>query len=448
MLYKYLTKYYPTFEHKNFNRYNCGLFVFPELKQEVKTLDKKKAEKLINQKLKNPLHYLAVSLEKFFINLELEEESFEKNMLLLKSLRRRKLDDECINIIDKELQKQSKSKIKRKEQPLEQFQYLHFKRNLTNKLNCNTVSIEPLLHKLDEYYFHTKLLYNNEIITHNKISGKENENHLVSEILQLIENKESKKTSPSILLNTYLFHLLSGNEGTTYDFVKDYYFINFEKLIEEDKSNAIFYLINYWTIGAGCSEKNKKLDEMFNIYDFAIKKELLIEDKTMDSTTFKNIITISTALNKNDWAFIFINENKKYLKIKDAPNVVKLSFARVEHSKENYEKVIELTKDIVFQDVFDNISVRTIMVTSYFSLKEWHTLDFYFESFQKFIKRNKAISEETKLGLNNMISIIKKLVKAKTDNSYSKIYLEKLLENTKPLFMSSWLKSRINQLKG
>jgi len=416
------------------------------LKQTVNSPGKEKAEKLLSRKLKNPFHSLSQALDNFLINLELEQDSFEKNMLLLKSLRRRKLDEECISRIDKELQKRKKSKTRYLFQPLEQFQYLQFKRNLTNKLNCNTVNIEPLLSNLDEFYFNAKLIYNCEIVTHNKISGKENENQLVPEILRIIEKNQLKSTSQSILLNAYLFNLLSTKTNVEYDFVKDFYFRNFENFIDESKINGLYYFINYWTIGKGQSDKQKRLEEMFDLYDFALEKDLLIEDKIIESSNFKNIVTISTALNKHDWAFNFINENKKYLKIKDAENVIKLSLARVHQSKGEDEKVIKLVQDVIFQDVFDNIVVRTIMVKSYFSLNEWHTLDFYFESFQKFIKRNKAISSEQKLALSNMISLTKRLVKAKTGKAYSKKSLQELLQNTKPLFMSSWLENKINQL--
>lgn len=446
LLYKYLAKYYPKFEHKNFNRFNCGLFVFPELKLKLKTLSEQKAEKLISQKLKNPLHYLSVTVDNFLINLELEQDSFEKNMLLLKSLRRRKLDEECINRIDKELQKQNKSKTKHSEQPLEQFRYLQFKRNLTNKLNSNTVNIEPLLGKLDEYYFYTKLLYNCEIVTQKKISGKKNENILIPEILKLAEANQLKNEPSSILLNAYLFKLLSTSGEIEYDFVKEFYFKNFENLFYEDQKYALHYLINHCNQTLRAKQSNK-LEEMFHLYEFALKKEILIEDNTIDSANFKNIVTISTAINKYEWAFNFINKYKKYLKTKDADSVIKLSLARVHQSKGEDEKVIELAQDIVFQDVFDNIVVRTMMVKSYFTLNEWHTLDFYFDSFQKFIKRNKGISLEMKLSLTNMISVTKKLVKAKTTSSHSKSSLEELLQNTKPLFMSSWLQAKINQLK-
>lgn len=367
-------------------------------------------------------------------------------MLLLKSLRRRKLDEECINRIDKALQKRKKSKTKYLFQPLEEFQYLQFKRNLTNKLNCNTVNIQPLLSNLDEFYFNTKLIYNCEIITHNKISGKENENQLVPEILHLIEKKQLKNISPSILLNAYLSILLSPNSSISYIFVKDFYIKNFDELADENKINTIFYLINYCN-QALRSKQSFKLKEMFSLYEFSLKNGLLIKENIIDSASFKNIVTISTALSKHDWAFDFISKNKRYLKTKDSENVIKLSLARVYQSKGEDEKVIELVQDIVFQDVFDNIVVRTMMVKSYFSLNEWHTLDFYFESFQRFIKRNKGISPEMKLALTNMISVTRKLVKAKTVNGHSKNGLEELLHNTKPLFMSSWLQNKISQLK-
>jgi len=416
------------------------------LKYKVKALDKAKAEKLISQKLKNPLHSLSTALDNFLINLELKQDSYEKNMLLLRSLRRRKLDDECINLVDKELQKQNKSEVKYLEQPLEQFQYLHFKRNLTNKLNCNTVKIEALLTKLDEYYFHTKLLYNCEIITHNKISGEESNNILASEILKLIEENEIKEVSPSILLNSYLIKLLSNNEDIEYEFVKDFYFENFESFNKKDKAHAIVYLVNYCN-QALRSKQADKLTEIFTLYEFALIKGILIIDKTINSTIFKNIVTISTALNKHEWAFNFIHQNKKYLKVNEKDNVVKLCLAKVHQIKDENDAVIELIQDIVFQDVYDNIVVRTMMIKSYFALNEWHTLDFYFESFQKFVKRNKVISTDMKLALSNMISLTKKLVKAKTTKSYSKTKLNESLKNTKPIFMTSWLQGKINELK-
>jgi len=444
-LFQYLTRYYPEFKHKNLNKKNCYQFVFKEQMNELKKLDKTKQESFISKKLKNPFHQLNNTLSQFLIHLELEHDSYEKNMLLLKSLSRRKMDDECVSLIDKEIALIDKSKEKYLDQDLERFQYNHFKRKLSNKMSTEAGLEHTILNDLDAYYFNVKLIYNCALVTLEKVFFRDIDNLMIPEIIDKLEKGDLKKVTPSIQLNLYFLKLMSDEDNINYDEVKKYYFDNYEHLNQEDKINSIIYLTNY------CNHENRfnhstKLKEMLLLYKFAIEKNVFIEDNTMASIYFKNIVTVGLAVKEFDWVEQFIDQHKKYLKTKEKENTVKLCRAKVYQSKGENSKVIELIQFVEFQDLMDNIIVRTMLLKSYYELKEWHTLDFFFESFAKYVKRNKAMSENMKLTLSNMLSFTRHLVKVQGTKQYTKDDLEVKFENSKPLFMNKWLLQKIDEL--
>jgi len=444
-LYQYLSKYYPEFDHKNLNKKNCYQFVFKEQMSELKKLGKTEQDPFISKKLKNPFHHLNNTLTQFLIQLELEHDSYEKNMLLLKSLSRRKMDDECVNLIDKEIAQIDKSKEKYLDQDLERFQYNHFKHKLSNQMATNEGLEDVIMNDLDGYYFNVKLIYNCVLLTRKKVFVKDIDNLMIPEIISKLENGELKKNNPSIQLNYYFLKMMSDDDNINYDEVKNYYFEHYNNLNQEDKINSIIYLANY------CNHENRfnhstKLKEMLLLYKFAIEKNVLIEDNTIASNQFKNIVTVGLAMKEHDWVEQFINKHKKYLKTNEKENTVKLCQAKVYQSKGENSKVIELIQHVEFQDLMDNLTVRNMLLKSYYELSEWHTLDFFFESFSKYVKRNKAMSESMKIGLNNMISFAKYLVKARTTKKYTKNDLETKFENSKPLFMNKWLLQKIDEL--
>lgn len=443
-LYQYLAKYYPNFQHKNFNKQKCFQFVFKEQMAELNKLNKAKAELFISKKLKNPFYNLNNVVTQFLIQLELGYDGYEKNMLLLKSLRRRKMDEACVNLIDKEIAKIDKSKEKYLDQDLERFQYNHFKHKLSNKI-ANAKGLEhEMMHDLDAYYFNIKLIYNCVLLTREKIFFKDIDNLMIPEIVDKLKKKKLKKTNASIQLNYYFFKLISNESNANYDKVKQFYFENFENFNYEDKINAIIYLTNY------CNQENRfnhstKLKEMLSLFKFGLAKNILIKDDTISSVDFKNIVTVGLALKESDWVLKFINTHSKYLKNKDKENTVRLCKAKILQSEGKNERVIRLIQDVEFQDLFDNITVRNMLLKSYYELEEWHTLDFFFESYAKFVKRNKAMSEHLKIAISNMISFAKYLVKARHSNQYSKNDLELRYEKSTPLIMNKWLLQKIEE---
>jgi len=443
-LYQYLTKYYPEFEHKNFSKSTCYQFVFQTTKSELNKFNQAQQEALFSKKLKNPFYSLNNAITQYLIQLELEFDSYEKNMLLLKSLRRRKMDEECINLIDKEITKLDKSKEKYLDQDLERFQYNHFKRKLSNKMSTEAGLEHVILNDLDAYYFNVKLIYNCALITLEKVFYRDIDNLMIPEIIDKIEKGSLKKMSPSIQLNLYFLKLVGDESGANYEMIKHYYFENFEELNKEDKINAIIYLINY------CNHENRfnqstKLKEILFLYRFALDKNILIEDNTIASDNFKNIVTVGLALKEHHWVSQFIQKYSSNLKTSEKDNTYRLCKAKVYQSQGQNGKVIELLQNVEFQDLFDNITVRNMLLKSYYELKEWHTLDFFFDSFTKFVKRNKAISEHMKLGLSNMISFAKYLVKAQNSKKYTKVDLKLKFEESKPLFMNKWLLQKIDE---
>jgi len=206
----------------------------------------------------------------------------------------------------------------------------------------------------------------------------------------------------------------------------------------------LIYLNNF------CLLKNNKVDrkfleESYDLYCFGLENELLLENGEMYPIDFKNIVIIGTGLKKYGWVHAFIQKHAVLLPPEIRENIVLICKAQLAKSKGNLGEVIDLLQDFEFNNVYDNLTSRSLLMRCYYELGEMHTLTFFIESFTKFVNRNKSLSGEVKLAVLNMIKFTKFLCNAKYQKE-SKEKLKTKLDNLSPIYAKKWLLKQIEEL--
>lgn len=123
------------------------------------------------------------------------------------------------------------------------------------------------------------------------------------------------------------------------------------------------------------------------------------------------------------------------------------------YEQENYDQVINLLNRVTFTDVYYEISSKYILLKVYYDSDEINPLTYLITSFDRYIRRNKAISSQNRQGILNFLLMLKKLVKLKEWQLYKKAdfmqaqkeKLEMLLEEKKPMVNLVWLKQKLNE---
>jgi len=118
-------------------------------------------------------------------------------------------------------------------------------------------------------------------------------------------------------------------------------------------------------------------------------------------------------------------------------NIAKLHF-----EKRDYNKVIEVLREVEFKDIFITIDARTLLVKTYFELDEYETLTSQLDSFRQFIVRKKELAYHSKYYLNT-IRFIRQLMQLRPRESKLAEKLKKKIESEAMLTEKSWLLEKI-----
>lgn len=195
-------------------------------------------------------------------------------------------------------------------------------------------------------------------------------------------------------------------------------------------------------VNKGNSEFTK---ELFSMYRKAINEQLIINDENLSPVAYRNISFIAMRANELEWAENFINEYEVFIDEAYRINAKNFSLARLEFYKLNYEKVIDHLNQINLNDFFYNVSVRTLLLVSYYELEEWLPIDSLLQSFNAWVNREKSMTKAKKSEYSRLIKYVKKLVNTP---KFEKEKLQKLhdeVKETPAIVSKSWLMTKIDE---
>jgi len=442
LLFKYLKKFAPEYNSEKLNEANCYNYVF---KNEPSTNILE-----IKKKLKNPFYDLKRLFVRFILIREMEFDTLERDFLLLNALKKRNIDSMYLNSIS-ELQK----KVEIDESGNLFQQYLRFglqdtlytneayKQNLNAEQESNL--LETLLQHLDDFYLENKYRYSLHATLREQLIDRTVNNRLI-DLLNTVDSEELVKNNATINLYQQLIAYLNKKENSIEE-IQQLFINNFKHLSLISKQDIGITLLNAWmTLHREGREDALKM--LFNLYQktLELSEQVWFENQYFDVTHFRNIVVVSSALNELDWTESFINKYGNQLPLKLREDVIGMSKAQLFKNKGDYQKVIDCLNQIEFNDWIDQVTSKSLMMQCYYELKEWNSLSYYLESFEKFLRRNKTIPTEVKRGHLNYISFCKRLVNAQGKSIEKIDSLSKKLESTKNISGRIWLNQKLKEL--
>lgn len=443
-LYEYITKYYPEFDSAKFNKRNCFLYIFPELKNQLQQLNGDTGE-FISKKIKNPFYDLKKLIDDFIIHQELSLPSHEKTILLIKGLFKRNMHKKAFQLIDKELKRLKGVVGDDFYHHFYQFQLIELKlNNSLDIVNETGDKFKNLHNHLDLFFAHTKIKYGFEVRNRNKLLYEKNHILYFDETKQMIDNGNIPNSNLSMILYSKITDLANSTSRKDYFDVKQFYFRNLANLCKKEQKEPLIYLLNF-SAKKYKAGKIEYIEEMFDLYNFGLQNDILIEKGHLSINDFKNIVVISTTLKKYNWAKDFVSSKSFLLPENLRESAIIINKAQIEGSLKNNAAVIELLRGAEFHNVYDNLTARSLMMRSYYDLKEFTSLNSFLESYYKYIKRNKLISENEKLPFLNMIKFTKMLISENLKKS-NKEELKLKLNNLLPINNKTWFQIRIDEL--
>ncbi len=432
-LYDYLKTYHPAFESSELERNHVASQVFPDWAGNT------------YKKLSHVMSDLSQLLERFLAVQEREKDELENYQALLKTYKKRG-GDWFFNHTAEELEKHL-TKLTERNTNYYYHQYLlnheRYTHTANTRIRTGIESLEKTIHNLDLFYFGVKFRYSSEVRFRELYLSEKSDLVLLDEMLQAVE-RPVFSAAPFVQIFAMIVRLYQSHDRAIYDELKSLIFNNFQQFSESEKFDMIT-MANNFCIMESNRGKMEYLIEIFELFDYGLQQGIYTPDGHIDHTVFDNIVGIACRLEKYEWVEDFIRYHTKYLRDEVRESVRIMAWVRLEFALDNFEKVLELLRDVEFVDVQYSVNAKAFCLRSYYELEGYDAL-FYdaCSAFAKYCRRNKVISIQFKTLNLNFVSFIKRLYQAKILQNENREQLLKKLEET-PLPYASWFREKIER---
>lgn len=431
-------------------------FLLPHLKS--KTLDTLSREAIwkkiygkqpfTNLKYARLLSDLVKRVESFISVEKMRRAPAVESLLLLEVYNERKLDAHFSEPFDYTLKHIEKLPFRDTDFYFHRFQ-LNIQQNiyLENKqLRSTEKNLQQTIESLDIFYLIEKLRYSAAILHYKKFLSLKDENIFFTEILQHLE----KKPYPDIPIITIYYliirTLIEPENEQHFQSLKEQ-MLQHTKLFQtytnkEFYAFALNYCIRKINAGQGAYQQ-----EIFDLYKEVLKADLLLENGALSPWDFKNIVTIGLRNKEFAWTQKFIETYKMKINKAERGNAYTFNMARYYFAAKNYDKVLSLMQNVVYDDIFYLLDSKTTLMKTYYELKEPRSLYSLRESFRILLRRKKLISEQSRVNYMNFIHFTTKLFHTNPKNKKQFAALEKEIRAVANVADIGWVKEKLEELK-
>jgi len=311
---------------------------------------------------------------------------------------------------------------------------------IKSELNINKIS-----DNLDYFYIAEKLRHFCTLLSWKKMYQLDIEMKNMDFILQLSNTQPYSSIPPvSLYYKMYLTYVEGENVNNYFelrDLIKKFIHLFPPDEQRDIYSTAISYCIN--KVNKGDLDFQK---ETFIIYKETIDNNLVLTDKLISQTTFRNIVFFALRVEEYNWAENFILEYAQFVDEKYRENAVEFSLARLEFYRKNFGKVLEHLYKVSYEDVWYNINAKTLQIASYYELDEYDALESLLQAFKMYIKREKSLSIDRKEHYIHLIKFTNALMKINPKEQSKVIKLKEDIISTKGVVSKPWLIEKVENL--
>ncbi len=303
-------------------------------------------------------------------------------------------------------------------------------------------SFKSMTDALNTFFIGQKLRQACAALSHKALSKSDVTIDFLPEILSFIQQNEHILEIPLVAIYFHIYHAISDLEDKTH-------FHELKKILLEknvhfnmtERKELFIHGINccIQRMNKGQTEYQR---EVFELYQKGLENKVLIDDNTLSRFTYKNIATLGAGLEEFEWTEVFLYEYKDFIEEKFREGTFQHSLAAFYFRKKDYDKCMELLRNVEFEDVLHDLDVRRMLLRIYYDLGEFEALDAHLETFKTFIYRQRDLGYHRDAYLN-LIRFTKKISNEKGSKHLIIKQLKIDIENTNPMIEKTWLLSLI-----
>jgi hypothetical protein len=451
-LYEYLNNFHPEFKDESLTKKAMFSHAFPGEPYEAK-------------RLSTLTWQFCVTIEDFFVALELKQSPDKRGILLKNSYRRRELQSDYETQLFKLNKHYNESKDVSFRSNLGRLEVLNellfqLARNEYDNFE-NTmfpihdfedalqfvrvhgeINLYRLVNSLKRLNFDLELKYKNKYLSPHNISF--NKEIISSHILLDINDTANK------LYGTFL----KKEDLEEYRRITNLYIQNISYFSEPEQLKLYIILQNIR--GKFIEEKMIARKIAFNLTKVALVNDVLGRNSSFNYVTFTSIAMLGGVVGEFDYTHDFIKKYHILLDIRVREDIKNYSLAYLAFFEGKYEDVDFLIAQIKFTNISAlKLNAKSLVIRSYYELLErdgrvWLSLlRSNLRSFDKYLNRTKGIRLRLKQANLNFLAITKRLTARRININKTKEQqeeLKSLLSTSTPIILDLWLKEKIDNL--
>lgn len=444
-LFKLLIKFHPNYEDDDLGNEKIFTQLFP-------------GKPFNRQLLGDQLKYLGEAIEEFIAVEQLRKKEGARQILVLDYLKKKNLKLYKDGIDKLALAVKKKNAGDSGENILMEINYhdecdTYFSLNQSRTMN-NAIQLKS--DTIDTWYIYQKLKIWCDMQNRQNILSAEYNYTLKEELFSFIEKNRSVLFEKTAIRVYYLVYKTLENPEDEEGFVQ------LAKLLEASgKEFVLSELQTFYQFAQNyCIKKLNSgntayAEKLFGIYETMLKNNILIaDDGTFSVWDYKNIVTLSLRLKKEKWCRDFIEKYVPLLAKKERENAYAYNLAYYYAHIEDYSEAKKLLQRVEFSDLFYQLGSRSILLKCYYELRDEESFLAHCLSFQKFLERNKTVSDYQKKVHLNLILYTKKVfrVSIRREQSRSSVSkkeigsLKEKIVNIKAINNLQWLLEKTEEM--
>ncbi len=322
------------------------------------------------------------------------------------------------------------------ETEIDKFQIRHIQR--TGKIN-----LEQVDKNLDNFYLTQKLKNYCNALNYKNIINKDIEIRFVKVLSEELEDKIIDYP-PSVQIYYQVMLMLSNQENEAYFHHLRRLLNDYGKLFSLSELRDLYIFAQNYCISKINTGNRSFFRELFNIYDTLLREETIFNNGELLPWDLKNMVTVGIRIGEFDWIEELIKTHNHRLPSGFRDNAITFNLAVVHFHKKEYKKVIELLREVEYQDLFYALDGKWLLIKTYYELDELEAMEALLESFRIFLLRHRLISKTKQRQYLNTIRFVKKMNRLPGQSETEIEKLHKKVQEANDIAEKKWLLEKIN----
>ena len=306
-------------------------------------------------------------------------------------------------------------------------------------------NLQLISDNLDAFYLLNKLKISCSIVHYQTMLKTDYKLPLLNEILAHIAENDYSKWPIIEVYHYSLLSLLEDENEEHFQKLRDSLLKSIDAFSQKEQKEAFLFAHNYCIKRINQGD-NAYLTELLNLYKIELEKGILLNDGYIAASAYKNIVTLGIKIEDFDWTEKFIETYTDNIEPSIRESVYTFNMARLYFAQKEYQKVIPFLHQNEYRELFVELNAKTIMLKTYYELREIEALLSLTDSFKTYLNRKKRLIYH-QVSYNNFILYLRQLVRLQVaDKSKLKQFREKVVD-TKELTDKEWFLEKITELE-